>query len=94
MMSLDINAADKPDHLNKESTIPTLKEEPITQFVDNMVANLECLGKEEDPNIFLLLGFCRLHKVSHSEFEYSHCQGAVTRVLTQIMQLKNDQIPN
>ena len=72
-MSLDINVAEKPNHLNKESMIPTPKYVLITQFVDSMVANLQCLGKETNPNIFLLLEFCRLHKFNHSKFECSHC---------------------
>ena len=37
--------------------------------IDNMATNLQCLGEEADPNILLLLGFFRLHKVSHSKFE-------------------------
>ena len=34
------------------------KDEIMTQFIDNMVANLQCLGEEANPNILLLPGFC------------------------------------
>ena len=53
-----------------------------------MVTNLQCLGEVADPSILLLLGFCRMHKVSHSKFECSGCQEVVAKVLTQIMENK------
>ena len=93
-MSLEINSTKKPDDRNGKPMIPIPKEEIVTQFIDSIVVNLQCLGEEADPNILLLPGFCRLHKVIQLEFECSHCQEAVTQVLTQIMQFKRDQPPN
>ena len=58
----------------------------MTQFIDNMVANLQCLEEEVDPCILLLPGFFQLHKVSHLEFECLVCQEAIAKVLTQIME--------
>ena len=57
-----------------------------------MVTNLQCLGEEADPSILLLSGFCWLHKVSHSEFEFSSCQEVVAKVLTHIMRNKDENI--
>ncbi len=57
-----------------------------------MVANLQCLGKEVDPNILLLLGFFQFHKVSHSKFECSSCQEAIEKVLTHMMGRKDNKI--
>ena len=65
--------------------MPNPKDEIVTQFIDSMVTNLQCLGEEVDPSILLLLGFCWLHKVSHLEFEFSSCQEVVAKVLTHIM---------
>ena len=58
---------------DKELKIPIPKDEIVTQFIDSMVANLQCLGEEADPNILILPGFFQLHKVSHSKFECSSC---------------------
>ena len=58
------------------------KPEIMTHFMDNMVANLQCLGEEANPSILLLLGFFKLHKVSHSKFECSFFQEVVIKVLT------------
>ena len=69
--------------------MPIPNTETVTQFIDSMVTNLQCLGEEADPGILLLPGFCRLHKVGHSEFECSVCQEAVARVLTQMMENKS-----
>ena len=57
-----------------------------------MVANLQCLGEEADPSILLLPRFWQLHKVSHSKFECSSCQEAISKVLTQMMEVKSDNI--
>ena len=54
----------------------------MIQFIDNMVTNLQYLGEEADPNIVLLLGFYRLHKVSHLEFIFLDFQEAIAWVLT------------
>ena len=51
---------------DREPKILTPKDEIVTQFIDNMVANLQCLGEEADPSILLLPKFCQLHKVFHS----------------------------
>ena len=58
-----------------------------------MVANLICFGKESYLNVLLLLGFCRLHKMSHSKFECSHFQEVISWVLTQMMHLEDGQTP-
>ena len=57
-----------------------------------MVANLQCLGDEVNPSILLLPRFCRLHKVSHLEFECSWCQEEVAKVSTQMLEVKSDNI--
>lgn len=80
----------KADDQTDKSKVSIPKQEVVMQFIDNMVANLQCLGEEADPSILLLPGFCRLHKVIHSELECSSCQGAVAKVLTQIMEAKSD----
>ena len=45
------------DDQDEKSMISIPKQEIVTQFIDNMVANLQCLEEEVDPNILLLLGF-------------------------------------
>ena len=59
-----------------------------------MVMNLQHLEEEENQNVLLLTRFCNLHKVSHLEFECSHCQEVISLVLTQIMHLKIGQTPS
>ena len=58
-----------------------------------MMTNLQCLGEEVDPNILLLPRFCWVHKMSHSKFECSSCQEEVTKVLTQMMEMKKGSDP-
>ena len=91
VMALDTIPTNTSQDQNKEPKMPTPKSEIVTQFIDSMVTNLQCLGEEADPSILLLLGFFRLHKVSHSKFECSSCQEAVAKVLTQIMENKGKE---
>ena len=73
VMEFDTILAKISDDWHRELEIPIPKDEIMTQFIDNMVANLQCLGEEADPSILLILGFCRCNKVSHSKFECSSC---------------------
>ena len=43
---------------DKELKMLIPKSEMVTHFIDNMVANLQCLGEEADPIILLLSKFC------------------------------------
>ena len=70
------------DDQDREPNIPIPKDEIMIQFIENMVANLKCLGEEDDSNILLLPGFCRLHKVGHLDLECSLCKEVVSKVLT------------
>lgn len=81
VMTFDTTSIKILDEKDARSMILIRKYKTITQFIDNMVANLQFLGEEVDPSILLLLGFYRLHKVSHSEFECLHCADAVAKVL-------------
>ena len=45
------------DDEDKELKILIQKDEIMTQFIDNIMANLHCLGEEVNPSIPLLLGF-------------------------------------
>ena len=92
VMALDtISTTQSSDH-DIDPAILAPKKEVIKHFIDQMMANLQCLGEEVDPNILLLPGFCRLHKTSHSEFECSSCQEVVAKVLTQMMKAKKESI--
>ena len=91
VMALDTVPNNTSRDQDKEPKVPVPKSETVTQFIDNMVTNLQCLGEEVDPSI-LLPGFCRLHKVSHSKFECLACQEAVAKVLTQIMENNGKKI--
>lgn len=73
-MALNINSTKKPYNLSKNYMILTLKEEIMTQFINNKVVSLQLLGEEENTSVCLLQRFCRLDKVSHSKFQCSHCQ--------------------
>ena len=55
----------KLDDQDMGPMIPPTKDEAMTQFIDHMMTNLQFLGEEVDPNILLLPGFYRLHKVTH-----------------------------
>ena len=89
MLVLDTILTNTSQDQNEEPKVPIPKSETMTQFMDSMVINLQCLGEEADPNILLLRGFCQLHKVSHSKFEFSSCQEVVAKVLTHIMENKD-----
>ena len=69
VMVIDIIPTKVSKNQDKELKILVPKNEIVTQFIDNMVANLQCLGEEVNPSILLILGFFQLHKVSHSKFE-------------------------
>ena len=45
------------DYQDGKSKILIPKDEIMTQFIDNMVANLQCLGEEDNPDILLLPQF-------------------------------------
>ena len=92
-MVLDTVPTNTSQDQNKEPKVVVPKSETVTQFIDNMVTNLQCLGDEVDPNILLLPGFFQLHKVSHLEFECSSCQEVVAKVLTHMMGNKDNKIP-
>ena len=72
-MVFDTILAKVYENQDKELKIPIQKDEIMTQFIENMVANLQCLGEEANPNMLLLLGFFWLHIVSHLEFECLPC---------------------
>ena len=74
VMVFDTTLTTKPGDQDMDLMVSALKEEVVTQFIDHMMANLQCLGEEANPNILLLPEFCQLHKMSHSEFECSSCQ--------------------
>ena len=59
--------------------------------MDGIVTNLQYLGEDENPNILLLLGFCRLHHVSHLEFECLDYQDVISWFLTQIMEFSTNE---
>lgn len=80
------------DDQTKNSKVSIPRQDVVMQFVDNMMANLQSLEEEADPNILLLLGSFRLHKVSHSKFKFSSCQEAIAKVLTQMMEFKSDNM--
>ena len=92
-MDFDTTSTKTLDDQNGRSMIQIPKEEIVTCFIHSMVANLQCLGEEEDPSVFILPRFCRLHKVSHLEFECSHFQEAIAKVLTQIMEINSANVP-
>lgn len=94
MMNFDTILTKSLDDQNERTMIPIPKVEIMMKFINSMVLNLQFLGEQADPSVFLPLGFCRLYKVSHSKFECSHFQEAVARVLTQIIEIKNNHILN
>ncbi len=58
VMVLDMVPNDTPQDHKEEPKVPVPKSETVTQFIDNMVTNLQVLGEKANPNILLLLGFC------------------------------------
>ena len=58
VMVFDTIPTEASQDQDKELKMLVLKGEIVTQFIDNIVANLQCLGEEVDPSILLLLGFC------------------------------------
>lgn len=58
VMLFDIVPTKKLDDQDMDPMILALKDEVITQFINHMMANLQCLGEEVDPNILLLPRFC------------------------------------
>lgn len=58
VMVFDTMSTGKPDDQHVDSMISASKDEVITQFIDHMMANLQYLGEEVDPNTLLLPGFC------------------------------------
>lgn len=58
VMVLDIVPTNTPQDQNKEPEVSIPNTEIVTQFIDSMVINLQCLGEEFDPSIVLLPGFC------------------------------------
>ena len=57
VMVLDTTPTNTHQDQNKEPEMPIPNTEIVTQFIDSMVANLQCLGEEADPSIFLLPRF-------------------------------------
>ena len=93
VMAFDTTSTKISDDQNERSNISIPKKEIVTQFIDNMVANLQCLREKANSSILLLPGFCRLHKVSHSEFECSSYQEVVAKVLMKMMGVKGGDVP-
>ena len=58
VMVFDTTSTRKSDDQDMDPIISIPKDEVVTQFIDHMMANIQCLGEEADPNILLLLGFC------------------------------------
>ena len=57
VMALGTTSTTQPDDHNMDLVISAPKGEVMKQFIDHMMANLQCLGEEVDPNILLLPGF-------------------------------------
>ena len=60
VMVLDTVSTDTPQDQNKEPKVPIPNTKTMTQFIDSMVTNLQCLGEEADPSILLLPRFFQL----------------------------------
>ena len=60
-MSFDTTSTKISNDWDEKSKVPISKDKIMTQFIDNMVTNLECLREEVDPNILLIQGFFWLH---------------------------------